>query len=242
MANGAARIGPTNATAVMDVGAHADARPRHHGNRFGRSEEARTAVMEAVDELLVERGFAALTIDAVAARAGVGKQTIYRWWTSKTDLLFDAFIDETEEELETIDRGTLEADLRAHATQLVAFFSRDSNAAMFRAIAGQAQHDEKAAARFRAEIVAEQRARDRRPFENARMRGLLPDGLDVDDAVEAWTAPIYYRLLLTGAALDQALVDQLIDACLERVGSPRHARRFPDGGSGPDDGSRSKED
>ncbi len=54
-------------------------------------------MMEAVDDLLLERGFAALTIEAVAARACVGKRTIYRWWSSKIDLLFDAYVDETKE-------------------------------------------------------------------------------------------------------------------------------------------------
>ncbi|MBV8136245.1 MAG: helix-turn-helix transcriptional regulator, partial [Deltaproteobacteria bacterium] len=54
-------------------------RAEHHGNRYSRSEEARQAVLEAADNLLVEVGFAAVTIEGIAARAGVGKQTIYRW-------------------------------------------------------------------------------------------------------------------------------------------------------------------
>ncbi len=48
------------------------------------------AVLEAADDLLVERGFASVTIEGIAARAGVAKQTIYRWWPSKIDILFDA--------------------------------------------------------------------------------------------------------------------------------------------------------
>ena len=50
--------------------------PRHHGNRHGRSELARQAVLEATDGLLVEKGFAGVTIEGIAARAGVAKQTI----------------------------------------------------------------------------------------------------------------------------------------------------------------------
>src|SRR5580658_4901747 len=56
--------------------------PQHHGNRYGRSEAAREAVLEAADDLLAEIGFAAVTMEGIAARAGVGKQTIYRWWPS----------------------------------------------------------------------------------------------------------------------------------------------------------------
>ena len=173
--------------------------------------------MEAVDNLLLERGFTALTIDAVAARAGVGKQTIYRWWTSKTDLLFDAFLDETEEEMEPVDTGDLLTDLREHGRLLVTFFNGASNAAMFRALAGQAQHDPAVAARFHGEVVAEQRARDRRPFEAARARGALPACLDIEGAIEALTAPIYYRLLVTGEPLDDALADRLLDAWTRTV-------------------------
>ena len=62
---------------------------RHHGNRHGRSEQARIAVLQAADDLLVERGFAGLTVEGIAATAGVAKQTIYRWWPSKTEILFD---------------------------------------------------------------------------------------------------------------------------------------------------------
>ena len=65
---------------------------RHHGNRHGRSEAARLAVLEAADDLLVEHGFAGVTIEGIAAKAGVAKQTIYRWWGSKSDVLFDALV------------------------------------------------------------------------------------------------------------------------------------------------------
>ncbi len=201
----------TAAAAARDTGV-----VRHHGNRFGRSEAAREAVMEAVDDLLLERGFAALTIEAVAARAGVGKQTIYRWWSSKSDLLFDAFLDDAAEELAPVDRGSLADDLRAHLRQMAAFFGRPSNAAMFRALAGQAQHDPSVARRFRDEVMAQQRARDRVPFDHARRRGTLPPGLDVEAAIEALTAPLFYRLLVTGAPYGPDDADRMVDRFLAR--------------------------
>src|SRR6202050_4954633 len=85
---------------------------RHHGNRHGRSEEARMAVLEAADDLLVERGFASVTIEGIAARAGVAKQTIYRWWPSKTDILFEALTVDAAEFFTTPDHGELGRDLR----------------------------------------------------------------------------------------------------------------------------------
>ncbi len=183
IASGMARGSSTTASRAR-AGANPPAPARHHGNRFGRSEEARQAVMEAVGGLLLGRGFAALTVEAVAARAGVGKQTIYRWWSSKSDLLFDAFVDETREELEPIDRGDLRSDLVAHLRQVFAFFGRASNAAMFRALAGQAQLDEAVERRFRDEIVEQQRERDRAPFRNAHRRGEWPDLADAERAID----------------------------------------------------------
>src|ERR1700691_1653619 len=85
--------------------AHAET-TRHHGNRHGRSEEARLAVLEAADNLLVERGFADVTIEGIAARAGVAKQTIYRWWTSKAELLLDGLLDDAATDLPPIDTGS----------------------------------------------------------------------------------------------------------------------------------------
>src|SRR5580692_11599443 len=88
-----------------DQGAGDVGQARHHGNRHGRSEEARMAVLEAADDLLVERGFASVTIEGIAARAGVAKQTIYRWWPSKIDILFDTLIDDASSQLAVPDTG-----------------------------------------------------------------------------------------------------------------------------------------
>ncbi len=59
-----------------------------------RDENARLAVLRAADDLLAERGFSGVTIEGIAARAGVAKQTIYRWWPSKVDILLDALAED----------------------------------------------------------------------------------------------------------------------------------------------------
>src|ERR1700749_2182972 len=70
----------------------AKGRAPHRGN-----EQARLAVLHAADDLLAERGFAGVTIEGIAARAGVAKQTIYRWWPSKVDVLLDTPINDSQE-------------------------------------------------------------------------------------------------------------------------------------------------
>lgn len=187
---------------------------RHHGNRHGRSEEARVAVLEAADDLLVERGFAGVTVEGIAARAGVAKQTIYRWWASKTDILFDALAVDAAEYFTPADHGDLRSDLRDQLRQLAAFLTRTDEGAVFRALAGQAQHDPAVAARFESDVVAPQRERDRAPFLRARRRGQLPETADIDLAVDQLAGPVYYRVLITRRSVSPQFTDALVERYL----------------------------
>jgi AcrR family transcriptional regulator len=171
-------------------------------NRHGRSEQARKAVLNAADDLLVEKGFAGFTIEGIAARAGVAKQTIYRWWTSKTDILLDTF---TEDAAEHLTQGEHD-DVRSYLLSLADFLTNTDSGAVLRALIGQAQHDPELAATFRARFLDEQRARDRAILERAQ----LPAGLDLDLAVDQLVGPIYYRVLVTGQPVDTAFVDGLV--------------------------------
>jgi AcrR family transcriptional regulator len=182
----------------------------HHGNRHGRSEQARQAVLDAADDLLVERGFAGVTIEGIAARAGVAKQTIYRWWPSKVDVLMDAFIEDMAQELTPAEHGDLGDDLRAHLHRLAEFLTRSDSGAVFRALAGQAQHDPDLAVRLRTDYLGRQRDRDRLPLLRAVERGELSPDLDLDAAVDHLVGPIYYRVLVTGDPVPPAFTDQLV--------------------------------
>ncbi|MEV6522282.1 TetR/AcrR family transcriptional regulator [Longispora sp. NPDC051575] len=191
----------------------------HRGNRHGRSEQARTAVLEAADDLLVAKGFAGVTIEAIAASAGVAKQTIYRWWTSKTDILLDAFLQDAAEELTPPDHGDLGRDLRAHLRQLAHFLTRSDGGAVLRALLGQAQHDPAFATVLRARYLTEQRLRDMLPLERAMRRGDLPADLDAAAEVDQLVGSIFHRVLVTGDPVDDAFVDRLVDGFLIRARS-----------------------
>src|SRR5687768_7729574 len=85
-----------------------------------RSERSRRAIYEAALGLVGEIGYPKTTVEGIAARAGVGKQTIYRWWPSKAAVLLEAFLDMADQAAEAAgpggyeipDTGDLEADLR----------------------------------------------------------------------------------------------------------------------------------
>ncbi|MCP3804617.1 TetR/AcrR family transcriptional regulator [Allokutzneria sp. A3M-2-11 16] len=190
----------------------------HRGNRHGRSEQARLAVLEAADDLLVEKGFAGLTIEAIATSAGVAKQTIYRWWSTKTDILLDAFLQDAAEDLPVPDHGDIGRDLREYLRQLAHFLTRTDAGAVLRALLGHAQHDPEFAAVLRERYLDEQHDRDRLAIERTVTRGLLPADLDVAAEVEQLVGPIYYRALVTGSAIDEDFTNRLVDAFLSRIG------------------------
>ncbi|HEX4246346.1 MAG TPA: TetR/AcrR family transcriptional regulator [Pseudonocardia sp.] len=195
----------------------ADPARRHHGNRHGRSELARQAVLEAADNLLVERGFAGVTMEAIAARAGVAKQTVYRWWQTKTDVLLDAFLQDSAEDLVPPDHGDLATDLRAYLGQLARFLRESDAGAVFRALVAQAQHDAVFAARFQACYLDDQRRRDHLPLQRAQRRGELPADLDLATATDQLVGPLYYRVLVTNGPVDPDFTDRLVDTFLRTV-------------------------
>jgi AcrR family transcriptional regulator len=202
--------GGADAPTAGTWGANGTGSARHHGNRHGRSEEARTAVLQAADDLLAERGFASVTIEGIAARAGVAKQTIYRWWDSKADILFEALAVDADEHFTPPDHGELGSDLRDHLRQLATFLTATDAGAVCQALAGQAQLDPAVAARFEAEFLARQRERDRAPFLRARRRGDLAPGADIDLAIDELVGPIYYRVLVTRQGVPPEFTDALV--------------------------------
>lgn len=187
---------------------------RHHGNRHGRSEDARRAVIRAADDLLVERGFAGVTIEGIAARAGVAKQTIYRWWGSKVDVLFDTFLEDATEQLAPPDNGTVRSDLTAYLRQLAAFLTEDDAGAVLRALVGQAQHDPGLARTLRESHLDQLRNRELAMLDRAVGRGELPAGLDLDEALDRLVGPVYHRVLVTGGPVGPEVTDRFVDAFL----------------------------
>ncbi|MFD2330930.1 TetR/AcrR family transcriptional regulator [Cohnella sp. GCM10020058] len=106
-----------------------------------RSEQARAAVLHAVDDLLVEIGYAEMTMKGIAERAGVSRQTVYRWWSSKAEILFEASAIDAKLELAIVPADSPLAELTAYLEALVRFLAHSPAGAAYRALLGEAQHD-----------------------------------------------------------------------------------------------------
>lgn len=108
-----------------------------------RSEHARLAVLTAAAELLAERGYEHLTIEAIARRAGVGKQTIYRWWSSRAGILAEALLDGLifRHELAVRDTGDLRHDLAEWMTRVAEVLGAPDGRVLFRSLLAAATDD-----------------------------------------------------------------------------------------------------
>ncbi|AKU16004.1 TetR/AcrR family transcriptional regulator [Luteipulveratus mongoliensis] len=106
-----------------------------------RSEQARAAVLHAVDDLLLEVGYSAMTMKGIAERAGVSRQTVYRWWSTKAEILFEASAIDAEQELAVRPAGDPVSDLAAYLDALGRFLAESEAGASYRALLGEAQHD-----------------------------------------------------------------------------------------------------
>jgi AcrR family transcriptional regulator len=175
-----------------------------------RNEQARIAVLHAADDLLVERGFAGVTIEGIAARAGVAKQTIYRWWPSKVEVLLDTLIEDSGQSLAVPATGSAIEDTRQYLRNLAAFLTGDPAGKVLLALIGEAQHDAEMASVFHARYLDPQRREEHAMLARGVASGELPPGLDIDRALDELFGPVFYRALVTGGPIPAAFTDGLV--------------------------------
>ncbi|ALX67443.1 TetR/AcrR family transcriptional regulator [Microbacterium sp. XT11] len=106
-----------------------------------RSEQARAAILHAVDDLVTELGYGAVTLKGIAERAGVSRQTIYRWWSTKAEILLEASAIDARQELDVASRNDPVDDLACYLDALIAFLTTSDAGRAYRALVGEAQHD-----------------------------------------------------------------------------------------------------
>jgi AcrR family transcriptional regulator len=179
-----------------------------------RNEDARLAVLAAADELLIERGFGGVTVEGIAARAGVSKQTIYRWWPSKVDILLDTLVEEADRRLKIAEDGPVVDAVRGYLRALARFLTKEDAGVLLLALLGEAQHDAETATLFHERYLDPRRARERALLKRGVAAGELPAGLNLDATLDSLIGPIVYRGL-TGAKVSRPFVDTLLDRVLE---------------------------
>jgi AcrR family transcriptional regulator len=178
-----------------------------------RSETSRLAILDAALALCREQGYARVTIEAIAARAGVGKQTIYRWWPSKGAVVLDAF-ERVAAEIPVPDTGDVLADMRTFLTGVVTLFTDDNFGPHLGALIGEAQHDPAVRTALLEQYLKPRRAAVADRLRLAQQHRQLPGELDLTAVLEVMFGALYHRLLLRNGPLDQAYAHFVADTVL----------------------------
>jgi AcrR family transcriptional regulator len=214
--------GPPDKSSAAALGQRR-ARP---GRRRGRprSERADQVILVAAAEIMAEKGVHGLSIEEVAARAGVGKTTIYRRWSSRGTLALDAFLAEFPRPANLPDTGTLVGDLREALGSSVNAITRSSGAAMLVGLLAEIQHDRDLAVAWQDQFSAPLRAQYSILLDRAVSRGEIPADLDAGFVIDMMFGACYYRLLQHGPRgrrpLNEQFVSQVVTVIAAGLGAP----------------------
>ncbi|MGW7266292.1 TetR/AcrR family transcriptional regulator [Streptomyces sp. NPDC054842] len=193
-----------------------------------RSERSRRAIYDAALALVGEVGYPRTTIEGIAARAGVGKQTIYRWWNSKADVLLEAFLDLGEQAARAAaqpgqdpqqpygipDTGDLAADLKLVLRATVDELLDPRFEAPSRALAAEGIVDEQVGAEFVSKLLEPQLQLYVRRLRSAQDQGVVRPEVDPRIALELFVAPLAQRWLQRTGPITHAYTDTLVDYAL----------------------------
>ena len=187
-----------------------------------RRESSRLSILDAVLALCREEGYAKLSVEAIAARAGVGKQTIYRWWPSKGAVLLEAL----GREAATVaipDTGDVLADMRTIISNAVELQSHPDFGQPLAALIAEAQQDPAIGPALLERFIRPRRAPIVERLRRAQQVGQLPASLDMEAIVEVIFGALYHRLLLRSGPLDAAFASFVVDVVI----AGRLAHRTP---------------
>ena len=185
-----------------------------------RSDKARKAVLAAALELVTEAGYAALTIEGIAARAGVAKTTIYRSWPSKAAVVMDEVFVESDPRLTFPDTGSAREDLVLQMGRVATLFTEPAFSKPFVGLLAQSQHDPLLADALHDWLLTARRAGATEVLRRGVDRGELRAGLDIDVAIDALYGALYYRLLVSHGPLSPDYARAVIDVVFPGLAVP----------------------
>jgi AcrR family transcriptional regulator len=188
-----------------------------------RDEAARKRILKAALDLMDETGFAQVTAEAIAARAGVSKATVYRWWPNKAAVVIEAFREAVAPELPLRHTGTLRDDL----TQQVRNFARmlsGRGGRMLRSFLVAARSDPEVDAAFRSIWSEPRRAEAKQMLRQKQASRQLRRDANLDLVLDALYGPLYFRFLVKNEAPSQKYAETLVDLVIEGLAEPEPMR------------------
>ncbi len=188
-----------------------------------RSDRLQRAILDAARELLVSEGFAGLRLEHVAARAGVGKATIYRRWGSKEELSLAVLEELASPHIVIAETGNTRQELLAATMNAMRAVNDTPFGPVIAALLSQIAMNPLLGDPFRARVVQGRRDEVRRAIWRGIRRGDLRTDADVDVATELLVGPVYFRLMF-GGELTRDFAERVVDAVLRGYAAPAGSR------------------
>ncbi|MGA8241163.1 MAG: TetR/AcrR family transcriptional regulator [Desulfobacterales bacterium] len=184
-----------------------------------RSSTSHTAILVAALKMLRQKGYRSVTIEGIAAEAGVGKQTIYRWWPSKAAVVLEAFARYTAGRITMPDTGNVQDDLEAFLVQAFDMLIRESGQ-LVRSLMSEALLDDEFAVSMRDIFIASRRSALREILNKGIERGEVASDADIELIIDLIYGPMWYRLLNNHAPLNLLFAKQLSEIIAGFMGRP----------------------
>jgi len=191
----------------MHSGERPRAAPAAKGGR-PRSPRIHQAILKAAADLVLENGFKALSIDAIAAEAGVGRMSIYRRWPNKAAIIMDAFVARVNPGTLFVSTGSYLDSIRLQMRTMAKVF-RGKDGALMRALVAEAQFDPELANALRERWTMPRRKMAVAFFQQGIRNGFLRADADPNAIIDVLYAPIYYRLQMGTGPLSDAYIDEI---------------------------------
>jgi AcrR family transcriptional regulator len=185
-----------------------------------RSQEADQAILAAAIQLLAERGLAGMSIEEVAARAGVAKTTIYRRWPSRGALALDAFLAEFQGQQPSPDTGTLRGDLLGALRAWIRSVTRTRAGPVVAGLIAEAQRDPELATAWRGRVVERLRDQHKVLLDRAVERGEIAAATDQDVVLDLLFGAAYHRLLHGHRPQTDKFARQVVDVIIDGIERP----------------------
>lgn len=181
-----------------------------------RSDKARQAILKATLALLDEKGFSGLAVEAVAARAGVGKATIYRWWKSKATLAMEAFMEGVSDGLSFKHTESACEDLRTQLITIAALYHGHAGRILCEVVAlGQSEPD--VLVSMETEYLDRRREKVRAVLERAIAQKEVRPDIDADVVIEALYAPIFCKMIMRLRGFNKEYINAHFDLIMSAI-------------------------
>ncbi|MDC0115953.1 TetR/AcrR family transcriptional regulator [Octadecabacter sp.] len=174
-----------------------------------RSEASRASILATVLDLLSRKSLREISIEEVAKESGVAKTTVYRWWDTKAQLAIDAFLNDISLKAPFTEKETVIETIRSQVRSL-AFQYKGRDGEIIRQIIAECQGNAKDLAMFRERFLTIRRGAAIETLQRARDEGLLKTDITDDTLIDLIYGPIYYRLMLQHATIDDEFVDSIL--------------------------------